>query len=64
ALFDSEDDRRRKERLSRRKVYVALTRSLEELMIYYQDPQNRFVAELLWINRDIVKRRQGAGHGL
>lgn len=63
AMFDSEDDRRRKERLSRRKVYVALTRSLEELIIYYQDPQNRFVAELLSINRDVLKRVQGAGHG-
>lgn len=64
ALFDDEDDKRRKERLSRRKVYVALTRPLEELIVYYEDGNNRFVADLLSINRDILKRREGGKYGL
>lgn len=58
AMFDDEDSRHRKELLSRRKVYVALTRPLEQLIVYYQDGGNRFVAELLEINSDILNRRQ------
>ena len=57
-MFEDEDRRYQKELLSRRKVYVALTRPLEQLIIYYQDPNNRFVSELLDINNEILNRRQ------
>jgi len=55
-MFQDEDDRYQEELLSRRKVYVALTRTLEQLIIYYQDPNNRFVSELLEINNEILDR--------
>jgi superfamily I DNA/RNA helicase len=55
-MFEDEEDRYQEELLSRRKVYVALTRTLEQLIIYYQDPNNRFVSELLEINNDILDR--------
>ncbi|MGC9335346.1 MAG: hypothetical protein ACP5JJ_14425, partial [Anaerolineae bacterium] len=58
AMFDDEDSRYRKELLSRRKVYVALTRPLEQLIVYYQDGSNRFITELVEINDDILSRRQ------
>jgi hypothetical protein len=54
--FEDEDERYQEELLSRRKVYVALTRTLEQLIIYYQDPSSRFVSELLQINNDILDR--------
>lgn len=56
--FDDEDSRYRKELLSRRKVYVALTRPLEQLIVYYQDGSNRFISDLVEINNDILSRRQ------
>ena len=52
-----EEDKVRQERFSRRKLYVAITRPLEELFIYYTDPDNRFVAELLKINRQLLQQR-------
>jgi len=57
-MFDDEDSRYFKELLSRRKVYVAVTRSLEQLIIYYQYGDNRFVSDLVEINNDILSRRQ------
>ena len=57
-MFDDEDSRYRKELLSRRKVYVALTRPLEQLIVYYQDGSNRFISDLVEINDDILSRRQ------
>jgi len=58
AMFDDEDSRYRKELLSRRKVYVAMTRPLEQLIVYYQDGSNRFISELVETNNDILSRRQ------
>ncbi|MCQ3977624.1 MAG: hypothetical protein DPW09_29710 [Anaerolineae bacterium] len=52
-----EEDKVRQERFSRRKIYVAITRPLEELFIYYTDPDSRFVAELLKINRQLLDHR-------
>jgi hypothetical protein len=60
AMFDELDTRYACERFSRRKIYVSLTRPLEQLIIYYQDAGNRFVAELLTINREIQHNRMGA----
>ena len=54
--FDGEEEQRRQDLFSRRKIYVSLTRSLEQLNIYYQDSGNRFVSELLDINRTILSR--------
>jgi hypothetical protein len=58
-LFDDEGEKRRNELFSRRKIYVALTRPLERLIIYYQDPANRFISELLTIGADLIAKRQG-----
>jgi len=63
-LFDDEGSKRRKELFSRRKIYVALTRPLERLIIYYQNPANRFISELLNINTDITSKRQGASYAI
>jgi hypothetical protein len=63
-MFDDEDSKARQERYSRRKVYVSLTRPLEQLVIYYQDPSNRFVSELLAINKEILSHRQGGPHAV
>ncbi len=64
AVFQDIDAQVAKERLSRRKIYVSLTRPLEELIIYYQDSTNRFIGELLDINREIQRNRQGPGYGI
>lgn len=56
AMFDDEEVRYRKELLSRRKVYVSLTRPLEQLIVYYRLGSNRFISELLEINHAILAR--------
>ena len=58
-LFGDEGEKRRNELFSRRKIYVALTRPLEHLIVYYLDPANCFVSELLAINTDLIAKRQG-----
>ncbi len=63
-FFDDEGDRRRKELFSRRKVYVALTRPLERLIVYYQDPANRFISELLAVNASLIAKRQGGTYAI
>ena len=63
-LFADEEEKRQKELLSRRKIYVSLTRCLEQLIIYYRDSTNPFVSDLLLLNRDIAKERKGALHGI
>lgn len=63
-VFEDEGRKLEKERFSRRKVYVALTRPLEALFIYYTAPYNPFVAELLTINQDIYTKRIGKNHGI
>lgn len=63
-LFEDEDLRWREEQLSRRKIYVALTRSLEHLYLYYQDSTNIFLQELIKINRDILQKRQRGLYGV
>ncbi len=57
-LADDEELRARKESLSRRKVYVALTRTIEQLYVYYSKAENRFVNDLLEINRQLLKKHQ------
>jgi hypothetical protein len=63
-LFTDEEIRWREEQFSRRKIYVALTRSLEHLHLYYQDPTNVFLQELIKINRDILQKRQRGLYGV
>jgi superfamily I DNA/RNA helicase len=64
SLFSDEETRWQEEQLSRRKVYVALTRSLEHLHIYYRDPTSIFLQELLKISRDILQKRQRGLYGI
>jgi superfamily I DNA/RNA helicase len=63
-LFNEEEMRWQEEQLSRRKIYVALTRSLEHLHLYYFDPTNIFLQELVKINRDILQKRQRGLYGI
>lgn len=56
-MFDDMATQQKKERFSRRKVYVALTRTTEECVIYYSDPANPFVSDLLRVNRQIASKR-------
>ena len=63
-LFGDEGDKRRNELFSRRKVYVALTRPLEHLIVYYLDPANCFISELLAINTGLIAKRQGGTYAV
>lgn len=57
-LFDDSATQFKEESFSRRKIYVALTRSVEECIIYYTEPSNTFISELVAINRKIMNQRQ------
>jgi superfamily I DNA/RNA helicase len=56
-VFDDPSTQLKEERFSRRKIYVALTRAIEECIVYYTDPANAFVNELVSINRKIMDKR-------
>lgn len=62
-LFRDEEVRWREEQLSRRKVYVALTRTLELLYLYYQDGTNPFLQQIIKINAEIQQKRQRGLYG-
>lgn len=52
--FWEEEQKIVREGLSRRMIYVALTRTIEQLIIFYRDPLNSFVADLLKANEKIL----------
>lgn len=56
-LFWEESQKIRREGLSRRMIYVAITRTIEQLLIFYEQSTNRFVADLLKINQSILAKR-------
>jgi superfamily I DNA/RNA helicase len=56
-LFWEESQKIKRETLSRRTIYVAMTRTIEQLVIYYQQPNNPFIANLLKINESILAKR-------
>lgn len=56
-MFDDPATQIKQERFSRRKIYVALTRAIEECIVYYSDPTNVFVSELIALNRKITTER-------
>jgi len=56
--FVDEDSAARAESLSRRQLYVALTRTTEELWIYYRSSDHPFIDDLLTINRRLLKKLQ------
>jgi len=62
-LFQTESEKIRREWLSRNMIYVSLTRTIEQLLIYYQDPNNPFMRDLLAINQQILDRRQRGYYG-
>jgi len=57
-LFDDPATQLKEERFSRRKIYVALTRAIEACVVYYADPANHFISELIAINKKIIGKRQ------
>jgi hypothetical protein len=63
-LFIDEETAARKESLSRRQLYVALTRTTEDLRIFYTSNRHPFIRELLEINQRLLKGVQKrARHG-
>jgi len=56
--FDNETDKNLRDSLSRRMIYVAMTRTTEELVILCEDPKNSFVRDLLELNGMILKERE------
>jgi superfamily I DNA/RNA helicase len=60
AMFQNPAAQLKEERFSRRKIYVALTRAIEECIVFYTDPSNKFISELVTINRKITTKRQRA----
>jgi len=58
ALFLSGEDIAYKQSLSRRLIYVALTRSIEDLYMFYQDSTNPFISQLLEIDRKLLLKRE------
>jgi len=56
-LFWDEEQKIRREGLSRRMIYVALTRTIEQLIIYYKNPSNVFIQDLLKTNQKVVGKR-------
>lgn len=59
STFDKNPEQKKKELFSRRMIYVALTRTLEKLFIYYEGGTNRFISDLTQINQQLMKDLQG-----
>jgi hypothetical protein len=55
-LFWEEGKKLRMESFSRRMIYVAMTRTIEQLIIYYNKPDNRFITELCNRNNRILSK--------
>jgi hypothetical protein len=64
ATFDDSQTQSRKEVFSRRKIYVAITRTIEKLYIYYIDPHNLFISDLLEISSELTNNLQGHQYDL
>jgi superfamily I DNA/RNA helicase len=56
-LFWEEGLKITREGLSRRMIYVAITRTIEQLIIYYKDPTNIFISDLLITNEGLLAKR-------
>ena len=56
--FGNETEKNLRDSLSRRMIYVAMTRTTEELVILCEDPKNSFVRDLLERNGMILKERE------
>jgi superfamily I DNA/RNA helicase len=54
-LFGGTKEKKKSRRRLRRIIYVALTRPLEQLIIYYEDQNQSAIDELLTIASDIEK---------
>ena len=57
ALLDSPREKVAGNGYSRRKIYVALTRATEKLILYYSDPTHPFISELCSLNETINNKR-------
>jgi hypothetical protein len=55
-MFSEEGKKLRMESFSRRMIYVAMTRTIEQLIIYYSKPDNRFITELINRNNQILSK--------
>lgn len=58
AAFSDQEDVAFMESMSRRKLYVALTRTTEQMFVIYSDPHNPFIMELIQLDESILKKRK------
>ena len=63
-VFEDEEAKARDESLSRRKLYVAMTRTTEQLYMYYSGTGHRFVSELLEEDKAMARKRARRGHAI
>ena len=61
SVFEDEETKARKESLTRRMLYVAMTRTTEQLYMYYSTTAHRFVRELLEEEKALVLKRSRRG---
>jgi len=56
AILDSEPEKQNKQTYSVRKIYIALTRTLESLIVYYDETDNPFIKELIQLNTTLTNQ--------
>lgn len=56
ASFDSEPDKQNKQTYSVRKIYIALTRTLESLIVYYDETDSPFIKDLVQLNTTLTNQ--------
>lgn len=58
--YDSSDVQAKQEQFSRRAIYMAMTRTIEDLLLIYSDPLNAYIADLLQVNKSLSQPPGGA----
>jgi hypothetical protein len=61
--FGNETEKNLRDSLSRRMLYVAMTRTTEELIMLYEDPKNPFIQDLIELNDMILEERERTHFG-
>ncbi len=56
-MFWNESQKIKRQGMSRRMIYVAITRTIEQLLILYEQPSNPFITDLLKLNESILSKR-------
>jgi hypothetical protein len=56
--FSDTKDLQLRQAIARRLIYIALTRTLEECVVFYKDNTHPFIVELLKLDRKLLQKRQ------